>query len=44
MKIGDKQVREIIVTNKEDELLATITDNDVIFEDGIKVVLRCEVD
>lgn len=38
MKIGDKEYSEIIITNWEDELIASITDEDVIGEKGYKVV------
>lgn len=42
MKIGDKQIKEIIVTTQDNELVATITDDDIIFEDDYKVTLRDE--
>ena len=40
MKIGDKQIKEIIVTTQKDELVATITDDNIIYEDYYKVTLR----
>lgn len=38
MKIGDKEYSEILVTDKENKLLASITDTDVIEEKNCKVV------
>lgn len=40
MKIGDKQIKEIIVTTQENDLVATITDENIVYEDGYKVILR----
>ena len=37
MIIGDKKVKEIVVTNKEKELIISITDNDIITRDGCSV-------
>lgn len=37
MIIGDKKVKEIVVTNKEKELIISITDNDIISKDGYSV-------
>ena len=39
MKIGDKQIKEIIVTTQKDELVVTITDDNIIYEDDYKVTL-----
>ena len=43
MIIGDKKVREIVVTNKEKELIISITDNDIITRDGcsVEVIQDC---
>ena len=38
MKIGDKEYSEIIVTDSENHLLASIIDEDVIAEKDCKVV------
>lgn len=38
MKIGDKEYSEILVTDKDDNLIASITDEDIIGEKGCKVV------
>lgn len=38
LKIGDKEYSEIIVTDSENHLLASITDEDVIAEKDCKVV------
>lgn len=40
MELGSKHLEEIIVTTDKDELVATITDENIIFADGYKVVLR----
>lgn len=40
MKIGNKDVDEIIITTKDDTLIATITDEDFICENDYKVTLR----
>lgn len=41
MRIGDKNVEEILITNKNDDsLVATITDDDIIYENDYKVTLR----
>ncbi len=39
MKTGDKQIKEIIVTTQKDELVVTITDDNIIYEDDYKVTL-----
>lgn len=43
MIIGDKKVKEIVVTNKEKELIISITDNDIITRDGcsVEVIQDC---
>ncbi len=38
MKIGEKEYSEILVTDSEDHLLASITDEDIIAEKDCKVV------
>ena len=38
LKIGDKEYSEILVTDNENRLLASITDEDVIAEKDCKVV------
>ena len=38
MKIGDKDYTEIIVTDAENNLLASITDQDIVEEKNCKVV------
>lgn len=38
MRIGDKQYSEIIISDKEDTLIASITDEDIIEEKDYKVV------
>ena len=38
MKIGDKDYTEIIVTDAETNLLASITDKDIVEEKNCKVV------
>jgi hypothetical protein len=38
MKIGDKDYTEIIVTDAENNLLASITDKDIVEEKNCKVV------
>lgn len=38
MKIGDKDYIEIIVTDAENNLLASITDKDIVEEKNCKVV------
>lgn len=41
MRIGDKNVEEILITNKNDDsLVVTITDDDIIYENDYKVTLR----
>lgn len=42
MKIGNKEYSEIIVTDKEDGVLAVITDEDIIEENSCKVVCTPE--
>lgn len=37
MKIGDKIIKEILITAKDDELLGSITDENIIEEDSIKI-------
>lgn len=43
MEIGSNRIEEIIVTTDKDELVATITDEDIVYADGYKVILRSEV-
>lgn len=38
MKIGEKEYSEILITDSENNLLASITDKDVIEEKNCKVV------
>lgn len=38
MKIGDKEYSEILITDSENNLLASITDEDIIEEKNCKVV------
>lgn len=38
LKIGEKEYSEILVTNSENRLLASITDEDIIAEKDCKVV------
>lgn len=38
MKIGEKEIKEILVTDSENHLLASITDEDIIEKSGYKVV------
>lgn len=38
MVIGDKEYKEIIITNNEDNLLVSITDENIIAENNCKVV------
>ena len=38
MKIGDKEYSEILVTDADDGLLASITDNDIVEENDCRVV------
>ncbi|WAX05240.1 hypothetical protein AC844P1_00029 [Anaerostipes phage AC844P1] len=38
MEIGERQLKEIQVISLEDELLISITDDDVIEKDGFRVV------
>lgn len=38
MKIGDKEYSEIIIKTKDNELIASITDEDIIEEKNYKVV------
>lgn len=38
MKIGEKEVQEIQILTNENELIVSITDEDVIEKDGYKVV------
>lgn len=40
MIIGNKEIKEIIVTTKDDELVATITDENIVAENSFKVILR----
>lgn len=37
MKIGDKEYCEILVTDSDNNLLVSITDNDIIEENGCRV-------
>lgn len=38
MRIGDREYSEIIITTKNDELVASITDEDILEEENYKVV------
>lgn len=38
MKISDQEYREIQIVTEDDELIASITDEDIIEKDGYKVV------
>lgn len=38
MKLGEKEVQEVQILTNENELIASITDEDVIEKDGYKVV------
>lgn len=38
MQIGGKKVKEILITSEDNELIASITDDDVIEKNGYKVV------
>jgi hypothetical protein len=38
MKIGDKEFKEIIVTTKDDELIALINDENIVEEKDFKVI------
>lgn len=40
MIIGNKEIKEIIVTTKDDELVVTITDENIIADNSFKVILR----
>ena len=39
MIIGEKEIKEIVVTNKSNELIISITDNDIISKDNYSVEL-----
>ena len=39
MIIGKKEIKEIVVTNKSNELIISITDNDIISKDNYSVKL-----
>lgn len=39
MIIGKKEIKEIVVTNKSNELIISITDNDIISKDNYSVEL-----
>lgn len=39
MKIGNKEVEEIIVTDENSDVLADISDDDIIYHEEIKVIL-----
>lgn len=39
MIIGEKDIKEIVVTNKSNELIISITDNDIISKDNYSVDL-----
>ena len=43
MIIGDKKVKEIVITNKEKTPIISITDNDIIARDGcsVEVIQDC---
>lgn len=38
MKISDKEVKEILIITEDDELIASITDENIIEKEGYKVV------
>lgn len=38
MKIGDKEIKELYVTTEKNELIVSITDENVIEKEGYKVV------
>ena len=38
LKIGKKEIQEILILTDDDELIASITDEDTIEEEGCKVV------
>lgn len=38
MRIGGKEYSEIVITDKEDNLLVSITDQDIIEEENCKVI------
>mgnify|MGYP006976142965 CR=1 FL=1 len=40
MQIGNKDIKEIIVTTADGNLVATITDENIVFEDDYLVVLK----
>lgn len=40
MKVGDKEVSEITITGIDNVLIASITDQDIITQDGYKVNLN----
>lgn len=40
MQIGEKTIDEITVTTKDGDLVATVTDDNVIFHDDFVVTLR----
>jgi hypothetical protein len=39
MIIGEKEIKEIVVTNKSNELIISITDNDIISKDNYSIEL-----
>lgn len=39
MKIGDKEIRQIVVT-KDEEIIAIISDNELVEKDGTNVILQ----
>ena len=43
MIINGNEIKEIIVTNNDDELIVTITDKNIIYFDGFKIVLRGKI-
>lgn len=38
LKIGKKEIQEILILTDDDELIASITDENIIVSDGCKVV------
>lgn len=43
MIIGEKEIKEIVVTNKSNELIISITDNDIISKDNYSVELMARL-
>ncbi|GFN36986.1 hypothetical protein [Tepidimicrobium xylanilyticum] len=40
MKIGKKQIKTIIVTNSNNEVIVIITDDEIVEKEGYKVILE----